>query len=206
MTTCRSFSFALAASLLPALVAAAPTAVEFQGVTIGAKLRTAPVEFKTKVGLAGGGFGFLAPGTYDVELASTGDKSRVMLLFFQKGRKMGETPGTLKLGQGGLGIAPCVKPASGIGPCLKPASGVNPCLKPASGISPCAKPASAINPCAKPSGQAGEGSGKRYFSFEQLGFTGGVKPSLRAGAGGGTLLTIPGAGGASVEAELPAAH
>jgi hypothetical protein len=53
---------------------------------------------------------------------------------------------------------------------------------------------------------AGQAPAKKYLTFEQLGFAGGVKPSLRAGAGGGTLLTIPGVGGASVEAQLPAAH
>lgn len=183
MTTHRTLAVLLLGSLLPATLAASPTAVEFQGVTIGSKLKTTPVEFKTRVGLGGGGF--LAPGSYDVEVASTGDKSRVMLLFFQKGRKMGETPGVLKLGPGSPGgYIPCIKPGAFI-PCVKPG---------------------AIVPCVKPGDTTAHASGKRYLSFEQLGFAGGARAALSPGAGGGFLLTIPGARGNSIEAQLPAAH
>ncbi|MCM3877100.1 MAG: hypothetical protein NEA02_11855 [Thermoanaerobaculia bacterium] len=199
MTTRRTFALLALVSLLPATLAAAPTAVEFQGVTIGSKLRTTPVDFKTKVGLVGGGF--LAPGSYDVEVASTGDKSRVMLLFFQKGRKMGETPGVLKLGQGVRG---------GVGPSCKTGI-VRPNCNNAGGVERnSVKEFCIAGNCPAKICIAGKGGGqatsKGYLTFEQLGFAGGVKPSLRAGAGGGTLLTIPGAGGASVEAQLPAAH
>ncbi|MCM3877101.1 MAG: hypothetical protein NEA02_11860 [Thermoanaerobaculia bacterium] len=206
MKTRRTLAVLLFVSLLPATLPAAPTAVEFQGVTIGSKLRTTPVDFKTKVGLAGGGF--LAPGSYDVEVASTGDKSRVMLLFFQKGRKMGEIPGTLKLGQGVRG---------GVGPSCKTGI-VRPNCNKGEGAVPCngmpkggaAKICVSEKKCVAKFCIAMKGGGqatsKGYLTFEQLGFAGGVKPSLRAGAGGGTLLTIPGAGGASVEAQLPAAH
>jgi hypothetical protein len=226
MTTRRAFALLLLVSLLPATLPAAPTAVEFQGVTIGSKLQTTPVSFKTKVGLAGGGS--LAPGLYDVEVASTGDKSRVMLLFFQKGRKMGETPGALKIvtGQGGKPLFVCnggkplflcnAGPAKGSAKmqCNEaPAKGSAKmqCTEgPGKGSIQCngvAKTSKGgdVMPCnGMPKGA--QGAGKRYLSFQELGFAGGVKPSLRAGAGGGTLLTIPGAGGVSVEAELPAAH
>ncbi len=187
MTTNRLLAVLLLGSLLPATLPAAPTAVEFQGVTIGSKLKTTPVTFANKVGLAGGKF--LAPGTYDVEVASTGDKSRVMLLFVQKGVKRGETPGALKLAGGPGGIDPCWKPGGSAGI-----------------VRPNCNAAKAGLVCDAKGGHASPGASSHYLSFEQLGFTGGARPLLRAGVGGGTLLTIPGAGGASVEAELPAAH
>lgn len=233
MTPRRTLVLALLASLASVSLVAAPTAVEFQGILIGSKLRTTPVKFDHKVGLAGGGA--LAPGLYDVEVASTGDKSRVMLLFFQQGRKMGETPGALKLGQGAPGgIIPCVKPG-GVGPSCRTGI-VRPNCSKAGGVMPCngmpkggvaqncitfkdqqpgartcvAKSCISFKKCVAKGCISFKGgqqaTSKRYLTFEQLGFAGGVKPSLRAGAGGGTLLTIPGAGGASIEAQLPAAH